>query len=65
MNCPYSNHGFFAEELLFRGWLLGELEKDYRPAIGLHIVQDQAPPAKPIKRVEKFRHIPANFPQRR
>ena len=27
----------FAEELLFRGWLLGELEKDYRPAIALVI----------------------------
>jgi membrane protease YdiL (CAAX protease family) len=27
----------FAEELLFRGWLLGELEKDYRPPIALVI----------------------------
>jgi len=27
----------FAEELLFRGWLLRELEKDYRPAIALVI----------------------------
>lgn len=27
----------FAEELLFRGWLLDELERDYRPAVALWV----------------------------
>lgn len=52
----------FAEELLFRGWLLDELQRDYKPAIAMWINSTLFAIAHFIKPLEAIIHTLPQFP---
>ena len=52
----------FAEELFFRGWLLHELERDYRPTTALGVASTVFALAHFIKPIAEIRRTWINFP---
>nr|WP_290226581.1 type II CAAX endopeptidase family protein [Trichocoleus desertorum] len=52
----------FAEELFFRGWLLHELERDYRPNTALGVASTVFALAHFIKPIAEIRRTWINFP---